>query len=168
MEIAQADRGAERLRQQRGVDQPGQLDQPASVGIVADVSPGQLLREARLADPARSDHRQQQRVAEQGVELAQLAFATDEAGQHARQVVARLVECTAWRLVRGGLVGNANARPAPSVDHCLEGFALGAGQAQRARQQGDRVAARDVRIAPFEPADAARARPRRVRQAPPG
>ena len=156
MEIAQSDGGAERLRQQRGVVQSGQLDQPAPIDIVADVSPGQLLRQARLADAARTDHGQQGRADEQRIQLVQLAFAPDKAGQDPRQVVAGAVERAA-RCGQGWFVDAADARPATSVDHRLEGIALGADQAQRARQQGDRVTARDVRVAAFEAANTARA-----------
>jgi hypothetical protein len=87
--LAQPQHGDHRLRQQPGVAQPGQLDQPHAVRPAVPELAGQLDRQAGLAGTARPGDRHQPVLLDQLADLAQLDVAADEAGQPLRQVLRR-------------------------------------------------------------------------------
>jgi hypothetical protein len=87
---------AERLRRLAD-DEPGvadrrEVEEPDAVGKFVDLLGGGLQREARLAEPAHAEQREQARRAEQAPHLRELALAADERGRLVRQVVRDLVD----------------------------------------------------------------------------
>ena len=66
--------------QQRGIAQPGQLDQPDAVGVAVRGTGGGAQRDAGLADPAGADHGDEPRAVKQRGQPRELALAADETG----------------------------------------------------------------------------------------
>ena len=158
LNVAQSQRRGNGAGDQRRVGQLGQLDQPAAVGVAGDVIAHQLLRQARLADAARTDEGEQGRRRQHPVELGQLLLAADKAGQRPRQVVLRSLEAAVGGERRlSGAVDRASALGRAALDQCLERLAVRPDQAECAHEQRNRVTSRDVRAPALQLADAARA-----------
>jgi hypothetical protein len=66
------------VRQQRGVAQRGQLNQAGPVRVPGGRRGGGAQDDAGLADPAGADKRDEARIAQQSVDLAQLRRPPDE------------------------------------------------------------------------------------------
>ena len=134
-DVAQADRRGNRAGYQRWVAKSGQFHEPAAVGVAGKVIADELLRQARFADAARADERQQRRRREHSRELTQLVLAADKAGQRPRQVVFGSLDGALRglrRLMERRLIQLAFwPGPAPAVDHDFEGSAVLCGQPER-------------------------------------
>src|SRR5215813_7986185 len=75
------------LRNQGAIEQRRELDQPDSVRVLPDETPGQLERQAALASAADSDDRQQARRGKSPLQLPDVMLATNEACAGCGQIV---------------------------------------------------------------------------------
>ncbi len=87
--LANAERRADRRRNQGRVGEPAELDQPHAVAEAVDHRARDLEREPGLSDSARTDERHEPVAREQLLGARDLLSAPDEARQRARQVVRR-------------------------------------------------------------------------------
>ena len=157
--VVQTHRRGDRARDQRWVGEPGQFDQPASVDIAGDVIADKLLRQACLANAARTDKGEQRRCRQHVRELGELLLTADQARQRAWQVVLRSLEAR-FRGKRGRLdwrPSQHGPRASIALDQRLECLTLGAHQTKCLREPGDSIATWDVPTPALHLADAARA-----------
>ena len=145
--------GRDRAGDERWFGKLGQFDQPGAVGEGGGVLAGQLSAETRLADATRAHDGHQRRRLQNRPQLAHLLFATDEAVERARQVVARIV---AEPCRRGWTENQARTGRASTDDHRLELGELCPVQAECLDELRHRVTARRRAFAALQSADAAR------------
>src|SRR5262249_4127917 len=81
------ERAGRRARDEAGIGQRRQLDQPGAVGVGGGEVGGRGQRQSGLAAAARPGQRQQSRLAQASDDLGQRRLAADEGGQRGRQVV---------------------------------------------------------------------------------
>ena len=97
--LANAEHAGRFIGDERPIAYLLQVDEPDAVGEGVHDAGADLQREARLAEPAHAEERQQSRAGEQLLHLGPLALAADERRELLRQVVGRRLQLAQRREV---------------------------------------------------------------------